>query len=100
TDPGNNQPHIPGVTDFPVSVDLTGTKNFNLLSDLDVKVNLIHPNLDQLSIVLKAPAGSGLPDVTLVQNQTDAANNSNKNVGISGANLGQAPVGQFLGTIF
>ena len=64
-------------------------------------MNIVHPNLNQISIVLVPPTGSGLSSVTLVQNQTDQNNNTNANIGISGANLGVVSAnGDAIGTVF
>ena len=97
-DPGNSQPHVPTATDFPIQVNITDP-NFKL-SDLDVRIDLTAPALAELRIELIPPPGSGLPTALLVNNQTDQANNTNTNIGISGANLGTTASGIRLGTIF
>ncbi len=100
-DPGNSMPHEPGVTNFTIPVTITDPKFLNL-TDLDLQLNITHPNLEQLQIVLKPPAGSGLPDILLVQNQTNTSGTTPQNpgFGISGANLGSTPSGIRIGTTF
>ncbi len=93
-----NLPQVPSVTSFPVNVNITDP-NF-VLSDLSVELAIQHPALNELSVVLIPPPSSGLQPVTLFQNQTNAANVSNLFTGVSGANMGVAPSGAALGTIF
>jgi large repetitive protein len=93
-----NLPQVPSVTSFPVTVNITDP-NF-VLSDLSVELAIQHPALNELSIVLIPPPGSGLQPVTLVNNQTNAAGVANNFTGVSGANMGVAPSGAALGTTF
>jgi subtilisin-like proprotein convertase family protein len=53
-------------TDFPINVNITNP-NFTTLSNLSITLQLTHPNLDQISIQLVPPTGSGLPTTTLAQ---------------------------------
>ncbi len=67
---------IPGITLDPIQVDLNATKDINTinltsLDDLTVTVNLVHPNLDELGLILVPPVGSNLPSVTLLFNHVD-----------------------------
>jgi subtilisin-like proprotein convertase family protein len=104
-DPGNSAPHIPGVTDFQIPINITDPR-FISLTDLKVKLDMIHPNLNEVTLTLIPPAGSGLSPFTLVQAQTDPANNTNTGRGVSGANLGVITVNNFVvpngavGTVF
>ena len=94
-DPGSNQPHIPAVTTFPLPVNITDPSF--VISNLNVTVNLIHPNLAEVRIELISPLGD---TITLLDNHTNADNTGNNNVGAVGANLGQTVSGQFVGTVF
>jgi subtilisin-like proprotein convertase family protein len=47
-----------GVTNFTIPVTFTNT-NFTTLSDMEVVLNLMHPNLSQIKIELIAPNGLG-----------------------------------------
>jgi subtilisin-like proprotein convertase family protein len=87
-DPGNSQPHIPAVTNISVPVNITDPR-FTTLNDLVLSLSLVHPTLAELRIELVPPAGSGLPTVTLLNNQLDASGNTiSPNIGATGANLG------------
>jgi subtilisin-like proprotein convertase family protein len=87
TDPGNSQPHNPGVTNVAIPVNITDPR-FQTLDDLNVSLSLLHPALQELRIELVPPVGSGLPTILLLNNQNDAANVANPAVGVNGANLG------------
>jgi subtilisin-like proprotein convertase family protein len=89
TDALAGSPNSPQATSFTRTVNIT-TPGFTTVSDLNVRVNLTHPALNQLRIDLLPP--NGLPQVTLLLNRTDAAGNSNTSIGASGANL--------VGTVF
>ena len=95
---GPNSTSLPAVTDFPIQVNIADPK-FLKVSDLAVTLSLVHPNLNELSVVLIPPTGSGIAPITLFQNQTDSSGNTNAFGGISGANLGIIN-GQPLGTTF
>ena len=73
----------PVTTPFPVTVNVP---NAAAVTGLTVTLNVIHPTMANLSIVLQAPNNG--PSITLLLNQVDAAGTSNTGVGISGANLG------------
>ncbi len=97
-DPGSN-PHIPSTSTFSVTVDVTDPR-FLIVTDLDVRVSLSHPAVNELQIRLIPPAVSGLAPITLMRNRTDASGNNNNNIGATGANLGSTPSGFFIGTTF
>ena len=100
TDPGNNAPHIPAVTTFPLQVNLNDPR-FTNLEDLSVAVNLNYPALDALQIRLIPPVSSGLSPITLLRNRTNPNNSTNANVGATGANLGGSSVfGAVTSTVF
>ena len=81
TDPGGG-PHDPGITTFTVPVDLSDPR-FNTIEDLDVELNLNHSALNELAIRLIPPSSSGLAPITLLDNNTTAANGTTGN-GITG----------------
>jgi large repetitive protein len=103
TDPGNGAPHIPGVTDFPINVNITDPRFINV-SDATLELDLVSPNDDQLSARLIPPAGSGLSPITLFVPQTNPAGTQNQAIGISGANIGvianNGVVQYVIGTVF
>ena len=88
--PTSRHPDRPHATDFPVNVNVTDPRFFSV-SDLDVALDLTHPNLAELSAVLIPPVGSNLPPLTLFHNQTNAAGRRSPTSGITGANLGITP---------
>lgn len=92
---GNN---IPSVTSFPISVNVTDP-NF-VLSNLNVSLAIVHPAVNELSVVLIPPPSSGLQPVTLFQNQTNSAGVANPFIGVSGANMGVAVSGAVIPTVF
>jgi subtilisin-like proprotein convertase family protein len=94
--PVSGQPDIPGVTDYPVTVNINNA-NFTALSNLTVTVNIVHPAVQELSLTLIAPDGTRVP---LVTNQIDGSGNTNAGVGVSGANMGIATNGTPIGTTF
>src|SRR5207237_938407 len=77
-DPGNSQPHVATPTLVPVNVNITDP-NFTL-SDLQVTVNLTHPNLSQVSITL-------LPEAQL-SHPVDFAYGPDRNLYISSFDTG------------
>ncbi|HXG10475.1 MAG TPA: Ig-like domain repeat protein [Gemmataceae bacterium] len=80
--PPNNTPRF---NPFSINVNITDP-NFGTLNDLDVTVNLRHPNLSQLSITLTSPGGQ---TITLLRNALNPVDNSTiMNQGVTGANLG------------
>jgi subtilisin-like proprotein convertase family protein len=87
---GNNGPSIPVTTSFSVAVNLASDTHFTKLSDLDVSLDMIDPNVDQLQIDLIPPSSSGLPAIPLALNHVDANNNAIAGQGFvqAGANLG------------
>ena len=70
------------------------------ITDVTVNMAIVDPDMNQLQIVLVPPTGSGLPELVLVENQTNNAGVTNTGVGLTGANLGVAPDGEAIGTIF
>src|SRR5262249_53428530 len=61
-----NGNQIPQETDFAIKVNITDP-NFTSVADLDVTVNMVHPRLNQVSMVLQGPGGQR---VTLFTNRT------------------------------
>ena len=98
---GAGTPNVPATTNIPINVDITDPR-FTLQEITDVTVNMaiVDPDMNQLQIVLVPPTGSGLPELVLVENQTNNAGVTNTGVGLTGANLGVAPDGEAIGTIF
>ena len=98
-DPGNSAPHIPGVTKitFPVNVS---DPTFTSIADIDVKLAMIHPNLNEVQIRLgydNNTPGNTADDIfaTLVRARTNTAGTDaavppapGLQQGFSGANLG------------
>ncbi len=85
-------PIDPGLTGTPndtaVTTPFTQTVNVPdpaAITGLTVTLNLIHPTVGNLSIVLQAPNGG--PSITLLENATDAAGAATGN-GLAGGNLG------------
>jgi subtilisin-like proprotein convertase family protein len=99
-DPGNSAPHIAGVTkvSFP-PVNVTDP-SFTSLADIDVKLAIVHPNMDEVQIRLgydNNTPGNTADDVfaVLVRARTDATGTAapappapGLQQGLSGANLG------------
>jgi subtilisin-like proprotein convertase family protein len=99
-DAGMGTPNVPATTDFPITVNVTDLTHFLSVTNLTVTLAIVHPQVAELNIQLIPPVGSNLPSITLLQNQTDAAGNSNQFVGASGANLGIPVSGASIGTVF
>jgi subtilisin-like proprotein convertase family protein len=99
----------PVITSFTQDV-LIDAANLTTIKDLDVRLSLVHPNLDNLRIELVPPLSSGLQPITLVDNRLDADGNVRSPVfppGITGENLGVIELGSApfieynsLGTVF
>ncbi|WP_422931842.1 Ig-like domain-containing protein [Singulisphaera sp. PoT] len=79
-------PSVVTPTNFTVPVSITDA-GFTSLSHLSVTLNITHPSLADLSLVLIPPTGSGLPSVTLIAAGT-----------ITGANMGVSTSGLVSGT--
>jgi subtilisin-like proprotein convertase family protein len=98
-DPGNNLPHLPSTTDFPITVNLDDPR-FTTIDRLDVDLSINHPAINELSIVLIPPAGSGLAPIVLLNNGTDAGG-AGTGLGATGNGLGSPISAQgSLDTIF
>jgi subtilisin-like proprotein convertase family protein len=75
-------------TTTPFTATFAPPPGFDVLTDLDVELTLIHPNLSELRAVLVPPAGSGLQPTTLWLNGVDAGGNTvNQGRSLSGADL-------------
>src|SRR5262249_24908736 len=64
TDPGNNLPHIPGITDLATNVSFAGIPGFSAnspITHLTVTVNLNHATMAQVEIDLVSPTGQSIP---------------------------------------
>ena len=94
----SGQPDSPATTSFPVTVDITDPK-FVSVRSLEVSLGVVSPGANAQRIVLVPPTGSGLPQITLLANNTDAFGNTTGQ-GVGGGNLGQTNSGAFLGTVF
>ena len=95
----NGAPSISQTTIFNIPVNITDP-SFTTLSDLTVTLNIADKGLNALQLILVPPAGSGLPNFTLVNNGINQAGTST-NVGITGTNLGLTTNGGFTyGTTF
>jgi subtilisin-like proprotein convertase family protein len=89
-----------GVTTDTVTVDVSQAQfaNFSSLSDIQVTVNILWPNLSELQIQLMSPGGQM---VTLLNNRINAAGGTISNfIGTAGANLGVLNNGIEVGTTF
>jgi subtilisin-like proprotein convertase family protein len=90
-------PDTPQTTEFDFNVDPTQIPANFTISDLKVSLALIHPNTQQLSIVLQAPDGS---QVTLLNNGLDAFNKTT-GVGLTAASVNLGVLnGVDVGTVF
>jgi len=98
TDPGSNQPHVPVITTFTLPVSINASM-FTTVRDLEATVGISTPNANELKVVLVPPTGSGLPSITLLNNNIDASGNGT-NQGVGGGNLGSTASGIFAGTVF
>ncbi len=98
---GNGGPDLPGITNDPMAVDFSAAGDINGINltsvdDLTVTVSLVHPNLDELSLILVPPPG--LPSVTLLLNRIDGAGtvlpSANNPQGLPGAggSIGSIPL--------
>src|SRR5262249_42532990 len=96
TNPGGTNPHIPNPTSFTQLVNITDPR-FVSVSDLDVTVNLNHPDLRELRIELVAP--DGVTTVPLIRNALTQSGTATGQ-GVTGANLGTTASGIRLGTVF
>jgi subtilisin-like proprotein convertase family protein len=90
--PNQGGPDLPGITNDLINVDFNAvsdinTRNLTSVVDLMVTVSLVHPDLDQLSLVLVPP--NGLPQVTLLRNRVDGA----------GMTIMGAPPAPYTGTV-
>src|SRR5579883_3318271 len=81
--PGQTGPIAPGLAPPSGSVDTPVTTPFTALT---VTVDIVHPSMTNIELVLQAPNNG--PSITLLVNQTNAAGTANNGIGISGANLG------------
>ncbi|HLN29945.1 MAG TPA: proprotein convertase P-domain-containing protein [Gemmataceae bacterium] len=80
----------------PVSVNVAS--GFTAVSDLQVTVNILWPNLGEIQIQLEAPNGQV---VTLLNNRLNAKGQTISTfIGTGGANMGVDAMGQPLGTTF
>ena len=95
---GQNQPDNTATTSFPVTVNISDP-NFVGVRSLEVALDVVTAGANDLKIVLVPPTGSGLPPVTLLNNNTDAFGNGTGQ-GVGGGNLGVTNSGNFLGTVF
>jgi len=87
TSAGAAVPDIPGVTKFPITVNITDP-HFTL-ADLSVSLAAYLPHMNQISMVLEAPDGTM---VTLINNYTDAlGNNGNNAAGVQVTGLPDKP---------
>jgi subtilisin-like proprotein convertase family protein len=95
---GASTTNTPATTLFSLPVNITDP-NFSNITDLEVTLNVTHPHLNQLEIVLRPPTGSGLTPIFLLRNQTDASGNTLPQGVKDQANLGMLN-GLDVGTVF
>jgi subtilisin-like proprotein convertase family protein len=87
TDAATGTPnHVPATTQFPLTINIADP-SFRL-NDLDLALSVIHPAVQELSVELVPPVGSGLPPIRLLNNQVQPDGTAINTLGISGANLG------------
>ena len=84
-------PVTPEISDFPISVSINDPQ-FTTLASVTATLNILDTSLNDLSAVLIGPNGQ---TIDLFREQ-----GNNPNIGIAGANLGQAPDGEYIGTTF
>ena len=94
----NGAPDQPVVTTFTMPVNLPA--GFNL-SQLNIGLDLIHPDLNELEIEVYTPGmnvnGQGL---VLLLNNENSDGTTNTGVGVTGANMGITLNGSLIGTYF
>ena len=102
---GSASTDTPQTTVLPVNVNITDPK-FTTLQALDVSLELVYPNLQELSAVLMPPTGSNLQPITLFTNGVDSppARLSTQATGLTGSESGPEPQHRALdptpGTVF
>ncbi|MGL4551793.1 MAG: beta strand repeat-containing protein, partial [Gemmataceae bacterium] len=95
--PGTTPPNNVAVTTrFTLPVTITDP-GFTTLTDLNVRLNLRAPNLEQLRIEIVSPSGQRVALVNSARNPVDGA--TINNTGITGANLGTTIGGATIGGI-
>jgi len=72
------------ITSFTANVNITDP-NFTTVSDFDVTLNVVHPHLREIKVILFAPDGNS---ITLLQNGVDSAGAATGNGVADAANLG------------
>jgi subtilisin-like proprotein convertase family protein len=89
-----NNVAIPTTTSFPVEVDITDPL-FTTVSSVAASMNIAGNNLNDLTATLEGPNGES---ILLFKRRGSLS--TNPPTGIGGANMGMAPVGEFIGTTF
>src|SRR5262249_9499115 len=88
---GGGSADIPVTTFYPIDVNILDA-NFLRATDLNVRLSILHPRLDELRIELVAPDGT--TRFPLLLNHTNPDGTTNPNTGIpAGVDLGTAPDG-------
>ncbi|HJT77674.1 MAG TPA: hypothetical protein VJ739_10780, partial [Gemmataceae bacterium] len=102
--PSGGSANVPMTTTYDLDVSAANPPANFTITDMDVSLALVHPNVQQLKIVLIDPTGK---TYTLVNNGVDAAGNDlTATQGIKGVNLGvltngaNPPVRHELDTVF
>ena len=98
---------VPG-TPSPYAATVALPADFGTVTDLNVRISVYHPHVNQLSITLVPPAGSGLPSVVLLLNRTLGDGTDRLPIPSTGIrpgipdtqNLGILPNGEVVGTTF
>ncbi len=87
--PSGGNANIPVTTSDSITVTSTAfPMDFAKIDDIEVTVDIVHPHMNQVSLVLVPPPGSGLTPITLLANATDAAGNGTGQGIANQANLG------------
>jgi subtilisin-like proprotein convertase family protein len=92
----NGAPDKPSVTNFAIPVNITNP-GFTTVTSVNVRVDIMHANLEELKLELIAPNGA---TILLANNREDNMGNMTAGTGLTGANMGISPAGVPIGTIF
>ncbi len=75
--PSGQSYNIPQTTTFTLNVTAADfPSDFTTIDDLEVTLDIVHPHMNQVSIVLTPPPGSSLAPITLLGNRNDQFGNT------------------------